>query len=157
MEDARLDAEQDARHVFELVTSMLGQAFTLEQLFTFISATRARPLRFMEHTFRPGVSGCCLAFEDSDVIVVRPDLSELRDLVTRLHECAHYLLKHIKPLSMPFDEAQVILNLEKALYRYDMTREQDDAAELLAALLMECVLRHDATIPEQVRRVYGYE
>ncbi len=99
---------------------------------------------------------------------MRSHLDGARWLLVRLHECSHFLLQHVPQESKgighyTFQEFLTTPDLEFALLRNLAvrpvsveTQEQEDAAELLAALLLPHVHVH-ATLSQAAIATYGYD
>jgi len=154
--------------VVRLVTQDLGETFSLDRLLWFIKHCRGKPIRVEQRPLPAGIPGCCLALRDTDVVFVRSQLDEARWLFVRLHECSHFLLQHIPKASKgvghhTFAEFLTAPDLEFALFR-SLTRrhisaedqEREDAAELLAALLLPHV-HVDQSLSQAAIDTYGYD
>jgi hypothetical protein len=159
------DAIGITHHTFTLITTYLEDSFSLEDLLQFIAGCRGKERVLIEEQVLPtGITGFCFAFQDVDLIVVRQGLDPVRHLAVCLHECAHFLLRHVPRLSAgpttgTFAEFVEHGQLQHALYRstsvtWDQVQEQD--AEVLATLLMPCVENEMNGVPQIVKDVYGY-
>lgn len=154
----------DVATAYGLVTNHLGTAFSFEQLLTYIAARRSKPLgvQVVELELGPGLTGCAIGLLDADVIGVRTDLDERRFLAVRLHECAHFLLKHVPKYSAggattTFAAFMHAPTLQHARLRDRVTSYDDpaeDAAEHLARRLLKCIHRYNAAIPKVASDIY---
>lgn len=159
------DATGITHHTFTLITTYLEDSFSLEDLLQFIAGCRGKERVLIEEQVLPtGITGFCFAFQDVDLIVVRQGLDPVRHLAVCLHECAHFLLRHVPRLSVgsttgTFAEFVEHGQLQHTLYRstsltWDQVQEQE--AEVLATLLMPCVENEMNAVPQIVKDVYGY-
>jgi hypothetical protein len=161
------NAQPIVQPVFELITHRLGEHFAFHDLTQLIEAGRAKPLRIEERPlYLAGTTGYCFPLQDVDVIVVRAGLDPPRSLMVRLHECSHFLLRHI-PRSSTIsyreycDRPELLLKvyrIQRAMY--DEPKEQ--AAETLGTLLAERILQHDAqqhekSTPALIVELFGSE
>jgi hypothetical protein len=136
----------DVTRVYAEIIEDLGTAFSWNMLLAQVTYKRNKPIHLEEVPLPVGVTGACFAFQDIDVIVVRKGLDPLRSLATRLHECAHLLLGHVRRLPVTYAEFLRNPDAKDALYRdrttaYDLPHEAD--AETLATLLLECIERRE--------------
>ncbi len=161
----------DVYTAFRLITRHLGATFPLERLLDFIAVCRGKGMVRVEEQVLPiEKSGYCFAFQDVDLIVIRSGLHADRWLHACLHECAHFLLRHIPRVSAgattpTFDEFVDSTDLRQAVYRsqvlagdhstaYDTPDEW--TAETLATLLLPCIQpRGDDDMPPSARDLYG--
>ena len=152
---------------FELIKEHLGSKFTLEELLDFIAGCRGKEsVVLVEQPLPPGQWAYCFAFRDKDLIVVRENLDPLRRLASCLHECSHFLLRHIPrfsagPTTATFADFQQSAHLREAVYhavvgesRNMYTDPQEWAAETLATLLADCIKTGD-DMPQLARHLYG--
>jgi hypothetical protein len=154
----------DVKQAYQLVTNHLGKAFSFEQLLTYIDTRRVKPrgLHVVELHLKPGVTGYALGLVDADVIGVRTYLDMRRYLPVRLHEGAHFLLKHVPKISAGAEDTTLhdfmqLPDLRHALLRdrgnsYDQPHER--AAEHLARLLLKCINRYNNATPSIARDIY---
>lgn len=154
---------------FNLIKEHLGSTFTLEELLDFIAGCRGKEdVVLVKQPLPPGQWAYCFAFRDKDLIVVRENLDPLRQLTACLHECSHFLLRHIPrvsagPTTATFAEFQHHGNLREAVYHAVIaesnmyTDPQEWSAETLATLLADCIKTDDEDIPQLARDLYGDE
>jgi hypothetical protein len=154
-------------HVFNLITSYLGESFTLSEITQFVEQCRGKEVILVEQALPVGTTGFCFAFKDVDLIVVRQGLDPVRRIAACLHECSHFLLQHIPrvsagPTTPSFEEFTQSVPLQQVVYRsqetaYDTLQEQ--TAETLATLLMQCMRqgeRNQQRGADLARQLYGY-
>ena len=160
----------EAQHALTLIQKYLGPTFTLTQLLDFIAFCREKDgVRVEEQSLPIGKWAYCFAFQDVDLIVVREGLEPLRWLQACLHECAHFLLRHIPrvsagPTTTTFAEFQRGGELCQAVYQALgdddenlYSRPQEWAAETLATLLLACMSTGENGMPQLARDLYGDE
>ncbi len=153
----------DVSRTFGLIVAHLGERFSFQELADFIAACRVKELRIEEVQLPVAVSGLCVALQDVDLICTRAGLDPVLSLATKLHECAHLLLRHVPQRSFgsetrTYREFLQQPDLWLALHRdhtstYDAPHEH--AAELLATLLFERMTCLDSAISELAMHVYG--
>lgn len=156
----------DVTHTFRLITKYLGDSFTLDEILQFVEQCRGKEVVLVEQAMPTGTTGFCFAFRDVDLIVIRQGLDPVRRVAASLHECSHFLLRHIPRVSAgpgtpSFGEFAQSNVQQHAVCRsqetaYDAPQEQ--AAETLATLLMECVEqkeREQQGMPPTVQEMWG--
>ncbi len=160
-----MHVSKEVKHAYELVLHHLGTAFPFEQLLTYIDTRRVKPagLHIVELHLKPGTTGCALGLVDADVIGVRRRLDTRRYLPVRLHEGAHFLLKHVPKVSPGAEDITLndfiqLPDLRHALLRdrannYDKPHEH--AAETLARLLLKCINRYNDSTPPIASDIYS--
>lgn len=159
---SKSQAEIDA--VFGAVVGMLGEAFSVEDLLSFIRLYRQRPLYFKVFRTPPEWNnlewlGACFAAADQDVLLVCAELGDLLFYSTLGHESAHLLSNHIKTLDSTV--AQLVRNPDE-LVRHLHLREYDEphdekefVADELGILFTGCLMKHACLMPEVPREYYG--
>jgi hypothetical protein len=142
------------------VVQFLGESFTLDDLVLYIAGQRGKPLHVLEHPLEVATTGCCLALVDADVIVIRVGLSPSRYLNTYLHECAHFLLRHVPHVTEGAEHWTFETFLEDVNFRYVLRRTSvydrpyEDAAESLATLLSVHIANDDMSMPLFARSLF---
>lgn len=152
---------EQVQRVFRLVVRHLGETFSLQDLTLFVASSRGKPLYFEQQRTPMAISGYCLALQDIDLIVTRIGMDEFLARATQLHEIAHLLLRHL-PLHSEGTETPTYEEFQRAWNsrmlsrdnQYDDPQEQD--AETLATLLMQCIERQEASLPEVAKDIYGW-
>jgi hypothetical protein len=156
----------DVQYVFSLITRFLGDEFSLNEILSFVGQCRGKRVILQEQSLPVGSTGYCFAFQDVDLIVVRQGLDQPRYLVACLHECAHFLLRHIPrtsagPTTATFTDFLNSGGVCRGVYRsqttaYDEQQERD--AEILATLLIACIEEDEAGpqgMPPTVQEMWG--
>lgn len=147
--------------IFSLITQFLGDAFSVDDIVAFVGQCRGKRVVIQEQPLPAGSTGYCFAFQDVDLIVVRQGLEDMRHRVACLHECAHFLLRHIPrvsagPTTTTFTEFVRSGELRQAVYRSPITaydEQQEHDAETLATLLVRCIERNEEEKPRMPRTV----
>ena len=146
--------------VLSTTVQFLGETFTLDDLVLHIAGRRGKPLHILEHPLDAATTGCCLALVDADIIFIRAGLSPSRYLNTSLHECAHFLLHHIPPVTAGAEQWTFETFLEDVSFQYVRRRTSmydkpsEDAAESLATLLTLHIANGDMSMPLFARNLY---
>jgi hypothetical protein len=150
---------QDA---LQTLVEFIGEKFTSEDLDLYISARRGKQLHILEHRLDPATSACCVALEDADVIFIRAGLSLRDHLNAYLHECSHFLLRHIPHVTEGAEGWTFESLMEKIDFQHVVRRNsiyddpQEEAAEILATVMLELISNTEAAIPQTVLSMYGY-
>ena len=146
--------------VLATVVQFLGETFTLDDLVLHIAGRRGKPLHILEHPLEVATTGCCLALVDADVIFIRSGLSPSRYLNTYLHECAHYLLRHIPRVTEGAEHWTFATFLADVNFQFVLRRTSiydkpyEDAAESLATLLSVHIADDDMSMPVFARNLF---
>lgn len=144
MIDEELVAE--VQGTFQSILYVLGETFSRELLRAEVAYRRVKPLKVESVILPVGITGCCVALKDSDMIFVRTGLDPLRTLTTELHECAHLLLNHVPACTVTYAEFLQSPDLQYVVYRdrstaYNTAREK--VAEMLGRLITKRVTEHE--------------
>lgn len=151
-----MQAHVDA--AYTAVFEVLGDSFTCDELIRLVELYRGKPLRIETAALPIGISGYCVGLRDLDLIRTRNNLDTILLDTVRLHELAHLLLGHITDCPLTYAEFAGRADMQQGLQRAHAGRyaqPQEQAAEMLATLLLECVLREQQAIPQMVRALYG--
>ncbi len=155
---------QDVQHVLSIIVQHLGETFSFEQLAWFTTCCRGKPLKIEEQPMPVGITGCCFALRDADVVFVRIGLDPIRSLAVRLHECSHFLLRHVPRFSVgtitpTYAEFHDHFDLRLATCRSVYDKPSETSAEMLATLLIARVMKYEQehATPLSVVYLYGDE
>lgn len=153
----------DIKYVYETIKRELGETFTVEQLLKEIEYSRGKALKIEHMAFPPGTTGCALALEDVDLILLRPHLNKWQQLNTILHEGGHFLLRHIPRVTpelkgVTYRQFLDLGNLQGALFSdranaYEKPYEY--AAERLGRLLATHITSPKREVPTATQDLYG--
>ncbi len=156
--------------VFHMViTTMLGERFSFEQLVDAICLCRFGRRIVIEHGTLDGATlGYCVDLRDCILIMIRRRLGATLDLSTRLHELGHVGLGHLAYVDLTraewHREWQInpdlrILVQQKVSCKSEVTAytpPRECAAETIGTLWLQCITAHAAVIPESAQIMYGY-
>ncbi len=160
---------RDLHALHTLITTLLGLTFSYEQLLDTLSTLRGNKRIRVEHGTLPGDTlGYCVDLNDCILVMVRKRLGATLDFSTRLHECGHIGLGHLKSVDMTaaqwLREWNQSPHLRKLLLGhatckhdptvYDAPREW--AAETIGTMWVECIEAHAAAIPDVANHLYGF-
>ena len=147
----------EVERTLDLVVDHLGAAFSFDHLTLFTATCRNKVLKFEQDLMPVGITGCCIALADTDLIVTRRSLDKILTQTVKLHEIGHLLLQHVPILAMgqatpsyalfkqrrPELKVGVIYRSHISAYRV----AQEFAAETFATALLECILRYETSMP----------
>ncbi|MBV9615230.1 MAG: hypothetical protein JO031_07230 [Ktedonobacteraceae bacterium] len=156
------DISDNVQRVFNLVVHLLGKTFSRQQLILFTASCRGKKLLLEQQKIPIAISGYCLALKDVDLIVTRQGMDEILTDATILHEIAHLLLRHIPahsngPTTPTYATFRAHEQNQPIMYRnnrYDDPQEQD--AEMLATLLLDCITHTGSSLSEVARDIHGW-
>ncbi|HLI71963.1 MAG TPA: hypothetical protein VKV19_19595 [Ktedonobacteraceae bacterium] len=156
------EISEHVQRVFALIVRHLGRAFSLDELILFTAGCRGKPLMFEQKPMPVALSGYCLALQDVDLIVTRANLDDILTQAVKLHEISHLLLQHLPMLSdgpatptyAAFQRHESAQTWVTRNLSYDDPQEQE--AELLATLLLDCISRQGAAFSALARDIYGW-
>lgn len=149
--------------VFGAVVGVLGEAFSVEDLLSFIRLYRRRPLYFKVLRTPPEWNnlewlGACFAAADQDVLLVCAELGDLLFYSTLGHESAHLLSNHVKTLDSTVE--QLVCNPDELLQHlhlseYDEPKDEKEfVADELGILFTGCLIQHACLMPDVPRELY---
>lgn len=156
---------QEVEQAFARVTKELHSLFSLDGIRGLIELQRNKPLLIEGDTMPVGLSGYCLALKDVDLICTRIGLDEILTRATILHEFAHLLLGHVPllqngagtPTYAVFVHARDRLQAAQRDHSSAYAKPEEQAAEILATLLLRSIEQEEEKIPQSVKYMYGYE
>lgn len=157
------NASSEVDHVFNAVTTVIGDTFSLDALVMFTELWRRKPLRIEADTMPVAMSGYCVALQDVDLICIREGMDSILSRSVQLHEIAHLLLGHLPPLSSGAATSSYSVFKQRRDLHTTLNRSYVDAyaelheraAETLGTLLLECILREETAVPRYARNLYG--
>lgn len=161
----------DAIAFHQVITALLGESFSYDQLVEAISIWhRNKPIVIEHGTLDGATLGYCVDLRDCILIVIRKRLGFTLDFSTRLHELGHAGLGHLKHVHVTYtqwhQEWKQNPKLRKTILRQQAmchsdttayTTPHECSAETIATLWMKCIDAHTSAIPEAACTMYGYQ
>ncbi len=153
----------EVNQVYQIIGSVLGETFSFKALVNFTSLHRNKVLVVEQDKMPVALSGYCLALQDVDLVCTRSGMDNILMRAVQLHEISHILLGHM-PLLSNGPETPSYKNFlrnrdrHSALYRSGATAydtPQEYAAEMLATLLLPCIMRDENSIPRLAEELLG--
>ena len=160
----------EAQRIMSEVIKALGSSFSLQAMIKWVSKRRGKRIVTIEHFISTDTMGLCLSCVDFDLVVIVPGLDTATYWLAMLHELVHLLLNHAKYEHITYRQfkrtdisgyafiakkADISTEGDQTEESSIYTKYEEDIAESVASLLMQCIERYErGGISESARQIF---